>query len=547
MCSLRYMLVLLFVLLFGMGVPHSFAGRHYLSQGNIHMFQFVYPRTDSTPRPSLGVSGMYPQECIVGEPVRIVYVLREFATVPDASVQHVRYRKVGTEDWTDGDGVEKLQDKCKFPNFVASWTSDDPGDYEVQVVIDKTDGTRLYSMPAFFTLIGRGIDLNSSLVTTTPIFESDPVTAADYVDFMNWALDPDGDPSTGDNIIEPYANPYGTNIISARIVDGVNHEIVDIDDEDCPVGWDAASKSFVVISNGPMVEVSWYGAMMYAWAKNKREGLEQAVNRQAWTIYVDRHGYRLATETEWSIYSDPLPASPVRRWIFDYFAENTLLESFELNPLGPPPIGVAKRVVRNTNDGERFRMQPDFTVRDVGFSLVHTTADLWNPPQTDTDGDGDPDYIDMDDDGDLVPDVYEIIHHMDPLDPADGLADQDGDGLPTVFEFATGHDPIHGHTAIEQVFTIKRVPPGIKLLVSERDDLAIAGVKLQLEYSTNMVEWLPVKNYDFAVCGMHANATNHNIRIDQYGQVSEREFDLEAANTNLLTGFFRLTVGAANK
>lgn len=54
----------------------------------------------------------------------------------------------------------------------------------------------------------------------------------------------------------------------------------------------------------------------------------------------------------------------------------------------------------------------------------------------DTDGDGKPDYIDLDDDGDSLSDDYEIAHKLDPK-----KQDTDGDGADDLIEIGAGTDP----------------------------------------------------------------------------------------------------------
>ncbi|MBQ9244290.1 MAG: hypothetical protein IJ165_13915 [Proteobacteria bacterium] len=54
----------------------------------------------------------------------------------------------------------------------------------------------------------------------------------------------------------------------------------------------------------------------------------------------------------------------------------------------------------------------------------------------DTDGDGKPDYLDLDDDGDSLPDIYERAHGLNPKHQ-----DTDGDGADDLIEIGAGTDP----------------------------------------------------------------------------------------------------------
>jgi len=53
------------------------------------------------------------------------------------------------------------------------------------------------------------------------------------------------------------------------------------------------------MSDDPMVEVSWYGAVAYCNWRSSAEGYEACYNLSTWVCDFSKHGYRLATEAEW--------------------------------------------------------------------------------------------------------------------------------------------------------------------------------------------------------------------------------------------------------
>ena len=59
----------------------------------------------------------------------------------------------------------------------------------------------------------------------------------------------------------------------------------------------------------------------------------------------------------------------------------------------------------------------------------------------DTDSDGIGNNADTDDDGDTMPDDFELANGLDPLNAADADADADGDGFTNLEEFEAGTDP----------------------------------------------------------------------------------------------------------
>ncbi|MBB6544848.1 PD40 domain-containing protein, partial [Thalassotalea piscium] len=60
---------------------------------------------------------------------------------------------------------------------------------------------------------------------------------------------------------------------------------------------------------------------------------------------------------------------------------------------------------------------------------------------TDSDDDGIPDNIDLDDDNDGMSDEFELANGLNPLDPTDALVDSDNDGLTNLAEYLAGTNP----------------------------------------------------------------------------------------------------------
>jgi len=76
---------------------------------------------------------------------------------------------------------------------------------------------------------------------------------------------------------------------------------VDWNDHDCPLSRDDGcytlrdGRSW----NQPMVEVSWYGTVMYCNYLSETEGLQSVYNLDTWEVDWSANGYRLPTEAEW--------------------------------------------------------------------------------------------------------------------------------------------------------------------------------------------------------------------------------------------------------
>lgn len=91
----------------------------------------------------------------------------------------------------------------------------------------------------------------------------------------------------------------------------------------------------------------------------------------------------------------------------------------------------------------------------------------------DADGDGIYNDIDPDDDGDGLPDVYELQYGLDPFDPQDAVLDADADGLHNLDEYTQGTNPLQADSDGDGTNDLSEINGGRNPLINEAAILLI--------------------------------------------------------------------------
>jgi formylglycine-generating enzyme required for sulfatase activity len=118
------------------------------------------------------------------------------------------------------------------------------------------------------------------------------VTNQQYCAFLNWA-DDNGWVTVTDGVV--YKAASGTSYPYCHTSTSSSYSQIAYTDGVFGV----RSKGGRDMSNDPMVEVSWYGAVAYCNWRSEEEGYERCYDLSTWECDFTKDGYRLPTEGEW--------------------------------------------------------------------------------------------------------------------------------------------------------------------------------------------------------------------------------------------------------
>lgn len=113
------------------------------------------------------------------------------------------------------------------------------------------------------------------------------VTNQEFADVLNWAND------------KGYLTTASTTTATAY-----GQELLEVDSSYCQISYSGGqflvdTRDAQSMADHPVVEVSWYGAVVYANWLSEDQGLQASYNTSTWAYDSTRNGYHLPTEAQW--------------------------------------------------------------------------------------------------------------------------------------------------------------------------------------------------------------------------------------------------------
>ena len=128
-----------------------------------------------------------------------------------------------------------------------------------------------------------------------------------------------------------------------------------------------------------------------------------------------------------------------------------LLPAFMLPAYGVAVINLNTVVTYRYDDLNRLQT----VTRSDGPAIAYHYDEIGNftdqgvSNSPDTDGDQIANFADLDEDGDGMPDAWEIKYGFNPLDPSDAAKDANGNGISNLQEYLNGANPLATQTSVQ--------------------------------------------------------------------------------------------------
>jgi YD repeat-containing protein len=127
-----------------------------------------------------------------------------------------------------------------------------------------------------------------------------------------------------------------------------------------------------------------------------------------------------------------------------------LLSVLTLPAYGVATINLSSVITYSYDDQNRLQTvtRSDGPAIAFNYDGVGNFTDQSVSNSLDTDGDLIANFADLDEDGDGMPDAWEIQYGFNPLDPSDAAKDANGNGISNLQEYLNGTNPLSTNTSV---------------------------------------------------------------------------------------------------